>query len=170
MPARTASREVLHAQAVQDIARVRFAYPNERYPYFKTYTNHPERTMGVRTSRGTVVYPDIVVVQDPENIVKILGEVETAETVTEDEVHEWKLFAELGPLYLYVPTGYAEEARRLCKKFKVPVVGIRTWRYLLGMDEIEVEDYYTTWSGLEDLAPAPIGRLLKRYLETRPTL
>jgi len=32
-----------------------------------------------------------------------------------------------------------------------------------------VEDYYTTWSGLEDLAPGPLGRILKRYLDTRPT-
>ncbi len=164
MPTRTITREALHERAVQDIAKARFAFPNERYPYYKTYVNHPERTMGVRTERGRVVYPDIVVVQDPENIVQMLGEVETTETVNEDEAHEWKLFAELAPLYLYVPVGLAEEAQRLCKKLHIPVVGIRTWRYITGMDEIEINDFFTQWTGPEDLAPGPLSSILKKLL------
>jgi len=123
--------------------------------------------MGVKTPRGIVVYPDIVVVRHPENEVVILAEVETADTVTADEAHEWKLFASLGPLYLYVPIGYADEARRLCKSLKIPIVGLRTWRYIQGQDRLEINDIFTQWTGLEDLAPEPLRGFLKRYLEFR---
>jgi hypothetical protein len=167
MGARSSTQELEHAQAVQDIARLRFPFPTSGRPYLKTYTNHPQRTMGVRTPRRTVVYPDIVVVRHPENETVMLGEVETADTVNEDEAHEWKLFAELAPLYLYVPVGYADEARRLCKKLKIPIVGLRSWRYLQGQQRLEINDVFTQWTGLEDLAPEPIKGFLKRYLEFR---
>jgi len=32
---------------VQEIARDRFLFPNERFPHLKTFVNEPERTMGV---------------------------------------------------------------------------------------------------------------------------
>jgi len=35
----------------------------------------------------------------------------------------------------------------------VPVVGIRTWRYIAGYEEPEINDHYTVPSGPEDLLP-----------------
>ncbi len=139
---RSETREALHRRAVQDIAKARFAFPTEQFRDYKTYVNHPARTMGVQMSDSSVAYPDIVVVQHPENNTRILGEVETAETVREASArYEWLPFAQLAPLYLYVPVGQGDEARELCKRFGVAVVGIRTWRYLPGYDDIEINDH-----------------------------
>jgi len=153
------ARVALHERAVQDIARQRFAFPNPSYRDYKTYTNVPKRSMGVAMGGGAVAYPDIVVVQAPENYAKLLGEVETDDTVSEDVArYRWLPFAELAPLYLYVPVGRGDDARRLCRRLKVPVVGIRTWRYAVGLEEIEINDHYTAPSGLEELLP----RILRR--------
>jgi hypothetical protein len=97
--------------------------------------------MGVAMPDGAVAYPDIVVVQDPENYAKILGQVEIAETVTNMVAQlRWRPFAELAPLYLYLPVGHADQARRLCRSLHVPTVGIRTWRYAVGVRQIEIND------------------------------
>ena len=44
---RSEARQALHDRALQDIARLRFAFPSAKYPYYRTYVNHPQRTMGV---------------------------------------------------------------------------------------------------------------------------
>jgi len=151
---RTESREVIHERALQDIAKARFAFPTEKFRDHKTYVNHPRRTMGVQMPDGSVAYPDMVVVQHPENNARMLGEVETNESVRESvAVYEWGPYAELAPLYLYVPVGKADEALRLCRRFEVSVVGIRTWRYNPGQDEIEINDHYTVPSGPEEFLP-----------------
>lgn len=148
------ARVALHRRALQDIARQRFHFPTPRYRDYKTYTNVPQRSMGVAMPGGAVAYPDIVVVQDPENYAKILGQVETGDTVTEDVArYRWRPFAKLAPLYLYVPVGEGDHARRLCRQLKVPLVGIRTWRYAVGLEEIEINDHYTVAGGPEELLP-----------------
>lgn len=158
------TRELTHTRAVQDIARVRFAFPTERHKHYKTYINHPEQTMGIRLPSGGAVYPDIVVVEDPENYVRILAEVETVDTVNAESAKEWLTFAQLGPLYLFVPVGTADRAKQLCKQFKVPIVGLRTWRYVLGYDEIEINDISTQPAGPEELLPGPLRGLAKKFL------
>jgi len=151
---RSESRELIHGRAVQDIARLRFGFPTEKYRDYKTHVNHPRRAMGVQIPDGRVAYPDIVVVQHPENYAKIVAEVETNETVREAVARfEWAVYAELAPLYLYVPVGKGDEALSLCRQLNVPVVGIRTWRYLPGTDEPEINDHYEVPSGPEDLLP-----------------
>lgn len=149
------ARAAAHVRAVKDIAGARFGFPTERYKDYKTYTNVPKRTMGVAMLDGSVVaYPDIVVVQDPENYAKILGEVETTETVNEQTAQRrWRPFADLAPLYIYVPVGDADHALKLCRQLRVPIVGVRTWRYAVGVEEIEVNDHYTVASGPEELLP-----------------
>ena len=147
-------RAAAHNKAVADIARERFGFPTERYRDLKTYTNVPERTMGVAMDDEQVAYPDIVVVKNPENQTKILGEVETAETVNDATARtRWRPFSELAPLYLYVPVGSADAAQKLCRRWGAEVVGIRTWRYAVGMEEIEISDHFTVPSGPEELLP-----------------
>ncbi len=151
---RSESRQITHDRALADIAKARFGFPTDRYRDYKTYVNHPTRTMGIQMPDGIVAYPDVVVVQHPENNARIVAEVETNESVRESvAVYEWGPYAELAPLYLYVPVGKGDEALTLCRRFEVPVVGIRTWRYNPGQDEIEINDHYTVPSGPEDLLP-----------------
>lgn len=151
---RTESRQLIHDRALQDIARLRFGFPTEKYPDYKTYVNHPHRAMGVELPNGQIAYPDIVTVQHPENFCKIVAEVETNETVREAvAAYEWAPYAELAPLYLYVPVGKGDEALGLCKQLDIPVVGIRTWRYIAGYDDPEINDHFEVPSGPEDLLP-----------------
>ena len=143
MPLRTESRQLIHSRALSDIARLRFSFPTEKYPDYKTYVNHPARTMGVAMDGGLVAYPDIVVVQHPENNCKVVAELETNETVREEVARsEWLPYAHLAPLYLYVPVGKGDEALALCRQLDIPVVGVRTWRYIGGYDEPEINDHY----------------------------
>ena len=151
---RSESRQITHGRAIADIAKTRFGFPTVKYRDYKTHVNHPTRAMGIQMPDGSVAYPDIVVVQHPENNARIVAEVESNESIRESvAVYEWGPYAELAPLYLYVPVGKGDEALELCRRFEVPVVGIRTWRYNPGQDEIEINDQYTVPSGPEDLLP-----------------
>jgi len=151
---RSEARETIHGRAANDIARLRFDFPTEKYPDFKTYVNTPGRTMGIEMAGGKVAYPDIVVVQHPENYTKIVAQIETNETIREGVAsHEWLPYSELAPLYLYVPVGKGDEALSLCKQMGVAVVGVRTWRYLAGYEEPEINDHFTVASGPEDMLP-----------------
>jgi hypothetical protein len=151
---RSEARGLLHEKALRDIVRLRFGFPTEKYRDFKTYTNVPQRTMGVQLAGNLVAYPDIVVVQHPENNAKIVAEVETNETVREAVARfEWLRYSELAPLYLYVPVGKGDEALNMCRKLDVAVVGIRTWRYVAGYEDPEINDHFTVPSGSEEMLP-----------------
>ena len=151
---RSEARDLLHQKALRDIVRLRFGFPTEKYRDYKTYVNHPQRTMGVQMPGTQVAYPDVVVVQHPENNTKIVAQVETNETVREAVARsEWLPYSELAPLYLYVPVGKGDETLDLCRRLDVPVVGVRTWRYIAGYDDPEINDHYTVPSGPEDLLP-----------------
>ncbi len=151
---RSEARDLLHLRALNDIARLRFGFPTEKYRDFKTYANQPQRSMGVQMENGVVAYPDIVVVQHPENNTKIVAEVETNETVREAVARfEWLPYSDLAPLYLYVPVGKGDEALALCRRLNIPVVGIRTWRYIAGYEEPEINDHFTVPSGPEEMLP-----------------
>ena len=151
---RSEARGLIHQRALKDIVRLRFGFPTEKYRDFKTYVNDPRRSMGVQMPNGAVAYPDIVVVQNPENNAKIIAEIETNETVREAVARfEWLPYSDLAPLYLYVPVGKGDEAQSLCRQLKVAVVGIRTWRYIAGYEEPEINDHFTVPSGPEDMLP-----------------
>jgi hypothetical protein len=73
----------------------------------------------------------------------VVAEVETNETVREAVARfEWLPFAELAPLYLYVPVGKGDETLALCRQLDIPVVGVRTWRYIAGYDDPEINDHH----------------------------
>jgi len=147
---------------VQEIARERFAFPNERYPHLKTFVNQPERTMGVVVDKE-VLYPDIVVLQWPEKITRMVAQVEANTTVTEQQaLDEWLLYSLGGPLYLFVPVGYAQAAKGLCRRYRIALVGLRTWRYMVGLRDLEITDIWTASEGLEALLPGFLARLLAR--------
>ena len=139
-----AERDMKHARAVRDIAAARFDFPTKEFPNLRTATNQPEPTLGIALGPGEWAYPDIVVTEQPRNVVKMIVEVETADSVTEEEAaKDWKRFSELvETFYLYVPAGYSDEAKRICKRMKVKVAGIRTWRNIMGMEKVDITEVY----------------------------
>lgn len=161
MPPRE-TRERLRLRALQEIARERFGFPNERHPHLKTFVNEPERTMGVTVDRD-VLYPDIVVLQWPEKVTQMVAQVEASNTVTEQRaLDEWLPYSLAGAPYLFVPVGCAQEAKRICRRFRIHIVGLRTWRYMVGYRNLEITDIETAAEGLEALLPGFLAQLLTK--------
>ena len=139
-------RDIEQEKAVGDIAKVRFDFPDTNNPTLKTFTHRPARQVGVRIDENAreMAFPDIVVLEDPSNEVKMIGEVEThralRETPEADLVDKWKTFAGLGALYLFIPLMRVDEVRRILKRNKVDVAGLRSWRYIAGQNLIDIRD------------------------------
>ena len=128
------------AGAVAEIAKLKFAFPNEDFPDLETITNVPQPGMSVGQKGGRDLFPHIAVVRRPGTWLKMMAEVEMADTLTDEAAHErWLPYSECGDLYLYVPFGCAGEARKLCRKHNVKVAGIRVWRFrpVWGLDVAE---------------------------------
>ncbi len=134
-------RETLELKAVQDVAAARFNYPSPEFPNYRTYVNKPERQMGVRDSHGEFLFPDVVVAEMPGLTVRLLGEVETLRSLRDETlVEKWRGFGGLGAFYLFVPLQKTGEVAALVRRLKIPVVGVRGWRYIAGQDVIDVID------------------------------
>jgi len=130
MTSRITKESEEHDKIVCLTARIRFSFPNSQNPTWKTYTNHPEQTKGVRKGND-IVYPDIVVVDEPKNTLVMIGEVETSITVSDDEAsREWQNYASLDtPFYLYVPNDLVAKAKELLNKYKIKITGLRGYFY-----------------------------------------
>jgi hypothetical protein len=133
-------RDAIETRTVNQIANERFGYPSGDQPNWKTYTNLPERSLGVRDGSGTLVFPDIVVIDAPTTEVSLVAEIETARSLVEDAdlSEKWRAFASVGPLYLFVPFSEIDQARDKIRAADVDLAGLRTWRYMAGMDFTEV--------------------------------
>ena len=136
-------RDADQEKAVRDIAAARFNFPNPDNPTLRTFTNRPDRQIGVRLPTGDLAFPDIVAV-DRDTAVKLLGEVESVRSLRDGEpaglAEKWNAFAGLGDFYLFVPLSRLDDARRLLKRYRVPLAGLRTWRYITGQDLIDITD------------------------------
>lgn len=136
-------RDVEQDRAAHDIARTRFDFPDMQHPDLKTFANRPARQVGVRkdTEDKELVFPDIVVMTDPGNEVRMIGEVEThrslRETSEADLVEKWNTFTGLGAVYLFVPLMRVEQVKGILKRNKVQAE-IRSWRYVAGQDMLVV--------------------------------
>lgn len=123
-------RDQRHLGTVAEIARVKFPFPNEKFPELETIVNEPKGYMSVGTHNGKDLYPHIVVVRRPGTWLQMMAEVETADSLTdENAVEKWLPYSLCGDLLLYVPQGCVSEAKRLLKKHGIKVKGIRTWRF-----------------------------------------
>jgi hypothetical protein len=143
---RFAWHDIEQEKAVQDIARDRFDFPNAKQPTLKTFTNRPARQVGVRIDENQkeMAFPDIVVLQDPSNEVRMLGEVETHRTLREtpesELLEKWRTMADLGSLYLFVPLMQADAVKGLLKRNKIQIAGLRSWRYIIGQNALDIID------------------------------
>ena len=119
--------QTLHDQWVSAIAKDRFAFPNDQHPTWKRYANPgSEKNLGIVLDDGSAVYPDIVV-QDTAKAaddVAMVAEVETAESVVDSEVSQWRDYSRC-VFYLYIPRGLCDNAKKLAKG--VAVNGFREY-------------------------------------------
>lgn len=130
MPTVKYLRDQRHQGTVAEIAKLKFPFPNEQFPELETVVNVPRQTMSVGTHEGKDIYPDIVVVKRPGAWLKMMAQVETADTVTDESARErWLPAGRCGDLYVYVPFGFAAAAKKLIKKHRIPVAGVRVWRF-----------------------------------------
>ena len=160
-PAPKSSGE-LHERAVQDIAQARFEFPTPELPSYRTFVNVPEVTLPVKDEGGTEWTPDIVVVDTPGNVLKMLAQVETGDTVTEERAKElWRPFSRLpdAAFYLYVPVGFGGAAKRICRKLGIDVYGFRTWRYT--PQGIEINDISEPPGIMTALMPPLVRKVLR---------
>jgi hypothetical protein len=151
----------LRAKAVQDIAPLRFEFPTTDFASYRTFVNVPEVTLPVTGDDGKEYTPDIVVVDTPGNITKIVAQVETGETVNQDIAKErWAVYAGFRDVafYLFVPVGFGGEAKKICSKLDIPVYGFRTWRYV--PQGIEINDI----SEPPGIMPALMPPFIRRFL------
>lgn len=156
------NRQELRERAVQDVAKARFEFPTTELPSYRTFVNVPEVTLPVKDEQGKEHVPDIVVVDTPGNVLKILAQVELAEMVTEEQAKErWLACSKLpdAAFYLYVPVGYGASAKRICKKLRIDVYGYRTWRYV--PQGIEINDISEPPEVMVQLMPPIVRRLLR---------
>ena len=155
-------RDELRQRAVQDVAKARFEFPTPDLASYRTFVNLPEVTLPVKDAGGAEYTPDIVVVDTPGNILKIVAQVETGDLVTEERAKEvWAPLTKLGDaaFYLYVPVGHGGEAKRICKKLGLHVYGFRTWRYV--PSGMEVNDISEPPDVMSQLMPPLVRKLLR---------
>lgn len=139
-------RDVEQDKATVDIARVRFGFPDIKNPTLKTVTNRPARQVGVRMDDDSkeMAFPDIVALEDPSNETRIVGEVEThlslRETPEADLIEKWRAFTFLGDLYLFVPLARVDQVKAMLKRHGLKASGVRSWRYIIGQNEIDIKD------------------------------
>jgi hypothetical protein len=154
--------EELRQRAIQDIAQARFEFPTPELPSFRAFVNVPEVTLPVTAADGTVVTPDIVVVDTPGNILKMLAQVEVIDNLNEERAKTvWAPFAKLpdAAFYLYVPVGYGGMAKKIAKKLGIRIYGYRTWRYV--PQGIEINDISEPQDVMQALMPPFVRKMLR---------
>jgi len=141
-------------EAAHKIAEARFKFPSDEFPGYKTFVNLPETTMTVKVADADLV-PDIVVVDHPASgqpVVRMAVIVAGAQQVTVAEANErWAPIASIPgvTMFVYVPSGYADEAKRLCAERHIEPEGFRTWRNTpIGFEINDVGEAQSTVRGL----------------------
>jgi hypothetical protein len=149
-------------KAVREVAEARFLFPSEEHPSFRTHLNVPAVTMGVQVGDEEVV-PSIVVVERTktgETRLVMTAQVCGVEQVNDSEAKaHWARIASVPnqAFYLYVPVGYGQQAKKICRRLKINVDGFRTWRTTpRGFEVNEISDT----NPLAPLMPPLVRKLL----------
>ncbi len=115
MPTANAARTKRGA-VLEQIVAARYGYPNDEFPDREVAVNFPNRQIGVQVKSGGWLYPDIVVTEEPGHFIALIGDIALGHEVTNEIASErWAALAKAAPLVLYVPTGQAGRAIRLCR-------------------------------------------------------
>jgi hypothetical protein len=117
MAQRDLEEQVIHDRVVTALKKTLFKYPNDKHPNLKTHTNHPIKTHAINDHIGGQFYPDLVVLNARTEKVISAIEVETVNTINENEAEQWLKFASLGEnFYLFFPRGFEAKVKELCRK------------------------------------------------------
>ena len=161
MPPSVKTRDETRSRVVKDIAQQHLAFPNDQSPSLSTHVNVPEPSFVIRAADGSELAPDIVVAEAASGSPRFLAAMETADTVTDEQAAgRWLPFSRVpdATFYLYVPSGFAAEARRLLKKHCIKETRLRTWRYVTGLEALDITDI--DYGGILELLLPPF--LLRR--------
>ena len=130
------------ADILQQIAAARFPYPTSEHSNWQTVLNSPEPRLGIQIRGGGWIYPDLAVTLEPGHFIEMLAVVALRHEVTEAQaLRRWLPLSKAGALYLYVPTGQAGRANRLCRQLRIQVAGLRTWKRTTAFG-VEIVDAY----------------------------
>ena len=135
------SQQADHLLAVKNIAEQLFPFPTPEYPHFRTFVNEPEVEQKIFTNYGTELEPDIVVLQWPEKLPVMVAEIVTPDMLSAEIAEQvWAVESRLDGVrfFLYVPAGYAAQAKKLLKDAGIKDVTLRTWRNITGLKTIDI--------------------------------
>ena len=163
MPTANAARTKRGA-VLEQIVAARYGYPNDEFPDREVAVNFPNRQIGVQVKSGGWLYPDIVVTEEPGHFIALIGDIALGHEVTNEIASErWAALAKAAPLVLYVPTGQAGRAMRLCRLHGVKLHKLIAFRRRPAAFGIDLSEAY---SGPDLLKP--IAGLLPPALRPMP--
>lgn len=140
MPTVKYLRDQRHVATVEAIAKKVYPFPNEQTPNRDVVVNVPIAKMAVGQADGKDLFPDLVILRRPGAWLHEIAVVEMTDTVNDaSALQRWKPLSTCGALYIYVPAGLVSEAKKVLKRNKIRVAGIRTWRFrpVWGVDVAE---------------------------------
>lgn len=166
---------------LEQIVATRYGYPNDEFPDRETTVNFPTRGMGVQVKSGGWLYPDIVVTEEPGHFISLIGDLALTHEVT-SEVAEtrWAPLAKAAPLVLYVPTGQAGRAIRLCRLHGIKLYKLMAFRQRPAAFGIDISEAYSgpdLFKPIAGLLPAALRPMayrqeritvVDRYLQPLP--
>lgn len=142
MPPNAKTRGETLSRVVKDIATECLTFPDDDFPMLRTHVNVPEPALVVTTA-DIELAPEIVVAEFPGDRPRILAAVETVDTVTADQAAtRWLPFSRVPDttFQLYVPSGFAAEAKRLLRRHGIRRARLRTWRYVTGLEALDITE------------------------------
>ena len=114
---------------------IQAAYNNLDKINHRVYTNPNQQ----KNTSINGYYPDIIITPINDNTVKFTIEVETADSVNNTEVHQWKIYSQLGgTFYLLVPLASKGLAEILCRqngiKVRFGTYRMQSGRYIINYE------------------------------------
>jgi hypothetical protein len=141
---RNAESQRVHDTAVRLIADHRFQIAD-----WNVMTNPAAEQNDWLEHVDSRVYPDIIARHDDE--VVALGEVETSESISDEEAAQWLQLGQLcSRLYLFVPQGTEHEAAKLIQKHGVCCAGLRAYSLTednaIAFESLHVPNGHSKWN------------------------
>jgi hypothetical protein len=114
---------------------IQAAYNNLDKINHRVYTNPNQQ----KNTNINGHYPDLIITPINDNTVKFTIEVETADSVNNAEVHQWRTYSQLGgTFYLLVPYASKNLAELLCRqnniKARFGTYRIQNGRYIISYE------------------------------------
>jgi len=114
---RDIDEQVFHDKVVAALKKTLFNYPSNKHPQLKTIANHPIKSHSISDHMGGRFFPDLVVLDARTERIVSAVEVETDNTINENEAKQWVKFASLcDNFYLFFPRGLEAKVKKFCQE------------------------------------------------------